>query len=401
MRKLRLVARHEYLNTIRRRSFLLATLGIPLLIVAVTGISILVAMGTQDDRPLGYVDRAGVLPPQPLLPAGGEPVQVVGFADKAAAQAALAAGTIQAYYVLPVDYLQSHQVALYYWEKAPSEQTKRAFDAFLRLNLLADRPASIQRRISDGLNLTARSADGTREFSEATFLNLLLPFIAGLLFVFSTMSSIGYLIQAITVEKENRTIEVMATSVTPVELIGGKAIGLMGVGLTQLSIWVPVAGLGLVLGVRFIGSVAGLQIPWHFLLVMAAYFVPAYALIASMMIAVGGIVSEMSQAQQIGGLLNLLFFVPYFFFAAAFADPNSPWLVFLTLFPTTSFITVTIRWGLTAIPAWQLGISWLLLTGSAVFGVWAAARIFRAGMLRYGQPLRLPAIMAALRGDGH
>jgi ABC-2 type transport system permease protein len=74
--------------------------------------------------------------------------------------------------------------------------------------------------------------------------------------------------------------------------------------------------------------------------------------------------------------------------------------VALTLFPTTAFITVTMRWGLTVIPLWQLVVSWLLLVGSAGLSVWAAARILRVGMLRYGQRLTVRAMAQAVRAGG-
>jgi ABC-2 type transport system permease protein len=69
----------------------------------------------------------------------------------------------------------------------------------------------------------------------------------------------------------------------------------------------------------------------------------------------------------------------------------------LTLFPTTSFTTITLRWGVASIPEWQLIVSWLLLTASAGLMVWAAARIFRVGMLRYGQRLNLRGMLHAVR----
>ncbi len=82
-----------------------------------------------------------------------------------------------------------------------------------------------------------------------------------------------------------------------------------------------------------------------------------------------------------------------------FNNPSHPAYLFMTFFPTTSFLTVSLRWGLSAIPLWQLALSWSLLVGSAIFVILAAARIFRAGMLRYGQPLSLQAAMAAVRGQ--
>jgi ABC-2 type transport system permease protein len=50
------------------------------------------------------------------------------------------------------------------------------------------------------------------------------------------------------------------------------------------------------------------------------------------------------------------------------------------------------------VPWWQIGLSWTLLVATAALSIWAAARVFRAGMLRYGKPLSLKAVVAAVRG---
>jgi ABC-2 type transport system permease protein len=117
------------------------------------------------------------------------------------------------------------------------------------------------------------------------------------------------------------------------------------------------------------------------------------------MTAIGSSVTELRQGQQIAGLLNMIFIAPYFFIVFLFTNPDNAVFVLLTLFPTTSFVTVSLRWGATVIPMWQMILSWLLLVGSAVFAVWASARIFRTGMLHYGQDLRLRSVLGALRGE--
>jgi len=73
-------------------------------------------------------------------------------------------------------------------------------------------------------------------------------------------------------------------------------------------------------------------------------------------------------------------------------------MVALTIFPTTAFLMIVMRWGATVVPVWQLAASWVLLVATAGLSVWAAARIFRIGMLRYGQPLDLRAAWRAVRG---
>jgi ABC-2 type transport system permease protein len=398
MSKLWLFAKHEYRRNVRRRSFILGTLGIPLFIIAVMGISIILAVTQEDTRPVGYVDEAGVLAPG-KTPDEAPDVELRAFADRAAAQAALQAQTIQAYYVLPADYLEQQTVLLFYWEESPEGDVQRDFDRLVRVNLAATFPAEVERRLVGGINLTLRSANGEREISGDEGINLLLPGLAGMFFLFAVMNSAGYLLQATTDEKENRTIEIMVTSSSPGQMIGGKALGLIAVAFTQLLIWGGVLAVLLPIGARYLEALRAIEAPWDFLLIVLLFFLPSYALIAGVMIAIGGMVSETRQGQQIAGVINLLFTAPFFFIAIALANPDSPLLVFLTLFPASAFMTIAMRWSLTLIPAWQLIVSWAVLVFTAILSVWAAGRIFRAGMLRYGQRLDVRALWQAVRSS--
>jgi ABC-2 type transport system permease protein len=139
-----------------------------------------------------------------------------------------------------------------------------------------------------------------------------------------------------------------------------------------------------------------IQLPWDMLLVIAIFFVPTYAIVAGMMIAIGSVVAESQEGQQISGIINLLFTFPVFFAALAFANPDSPLMVALSLWPTTAMITIVMRWGLTVVPWWQIALGWVINVGTAAIVVWAASRIFRAGMLRYGQRISLKAAFGAL-----
>jgi ABC-2 type transport system permease protein len=218
------------------------------------------------------------------------------------------------------------------------------------------------------------------------------------LFVVAIMTSSGYLLQAVTTEKENRTMEVLVTSMTPEQLLGGKALGLMGVSLTQLGLWAITAVVGLVVAARLSGEVRLGRMPWSTAGVILAYFVPAFALVGGTMAAIGSAVSEYRQGQQIAGILSIMFMAPLFLIALIMTEPNSPIIVALTLFPTTAFLTVVLRWSVTIVPLWQMVASWLLLVAAAVGSVWAAARILHVGMLRYGQRLDLGEVVAALGG---
>jgi len=89
--------------------------------------------------------------------------------------------------------------------------------------------------------------------------------------------------------------------------------------------------------------------------------------------------------------------VPFFFIVILFSNPDSPIMVLLSLFPTTSMMTLAMRWGVTQVPAWQVIVSFILLIASAIASIWVAAKVFRLGMLRYGQPLSLAGLVNALR----
>jgi ABC-2 type transport system permease protein len=132
---------------------------------------------------------------------------------------------------------------------------------------------------------------------------------------------------------------------------------------------------------------------------MGLFFFPSYVLMAGIMVAIGSAVTELQQGQQIAGILNLFFMLPIFLLMIIFENPGHPIAVFLSLFPMTSFLTISLRWGLGTVPLWQVGVAWVLLVGSAVLVMWAATRVFRAGMLRYGQPLSLKAAWSAAKGS--
>lgn len=400
MSKLWLVAKHEYRKMVGKKSFLITTLGVPLLIIVGSIIVIIIAIRSEDSRPLGYVDHAGVLQPGALTALGDDEKRIAirAYPDEAAARAALETKDIQAYYVIPADYLQNPTVARYYLEKKPGEEASEDFQDFVRASLVQQQiPEEAQARVFYGADLTIRTSDGKREAGSDNILTLILPFVAATFFFIVVLSAGGYMLQAVADEKENRTMEILATSLAPEQLIGGKALGLMAVALTQVGTWSVALAGGLLIGAQFIEKFPSFQIPWALLGVTALYFFPAYVLVSGLMTAIGASVTDVQQGQQISGIINMLFTFPMFFLAVLFADPNSPLAIALSLFPTSSFTTILLRWGLTVIPFWQLAVSWLLLVASAAGSVWLAARVFRLGMLRYGQRLSLKGIFTDLR----
>jgi ABC-2 type transport system permease protein len=400
MSNLWLIARHQYTTMVRKRSFLLATLGFPLLIAAVMAIAFFFSSGRQDHRALGYVDQANVLRPDVIRPDVARPagidLEMRRFESMDEAERALEAGEVQAVYLLPADYPQTGRVELTYWDDPPGDAARSRFRRFLRASLAAELPDEIRTRATQGAELRILSSDGRRQMGQDEWLSVVLPLVAGVLFMVAIMTSAGYLLQAVTTEKENRTMELMITAVSPEQLMIGKALGLMGVSLTQLLVWVVTGGIAVWVTTSGLELTSLGQVPWSTIGIIILFFFPSYALVGGIMAAIGSAVTEHRQGQQIAAILNMIFMIPFFLIALIMAQPDSPLMVVFSLFPPTAFLTVVLRWGVSQVPWWQLVASWILLMAAAGFSLWCAARILRVGMLRYGQRLDLRGIWAAL-----
>lgn len=398
MRNYWLVARHEYRRTVLRRAFVLLTLAIPIAFTALIALAVAVELASVSRLPVGYVDHAGFLEEsrQQTLPDLEDRIEVRAFASEEAARAALEREEIQAFFVFPAGYPASLETQLFYWTDPLNNSAWGDFDDFVRVNLLASYPEAVQARLLEGSDITVYDIASQRTFG-GNDITLVLPFIGTVFFFIATMSASGYMLQVVADEKENRTMELMLTSVTPGQLILGKGMGLLAAALTQLAIYLGTALIGLAIARQYVPSLQDVTMPWGYVGLMFLYFLPSYVLISAIMVAIGSAVTELQQAQQVAGLLNLVFMSPLFFLIFIFMNPAGLLPTLLSLFPPTAFLTISLRWGLGTVPLWQLLLSWLLLVASAGFMMWAAAKIFRVGMLRYGQPLSLTAAMQAVR----
>lgn len=398
MRNFLLIAKREYLEVVAKRGFILTTLAIPIGMALLIGLGILMETSGQSSLPVGYVDRAGFLDVARQVP--GASIQVRAFPDEASAQTALLGGQIQAFFVFPPDYLQTLVTDLYYSDKTPGRDAWGDLDDFVRANLVAGYPPDVQARLLDGPEITVHDLTSNRTFSESSIVNIVLPFVAAFFFFIATMLAAGYTLGVVANEKENRTMEIMLTSVTPGQMIAGKTVGLLAATLTQLAVYVVAAIIAIKVAAPYVVELQRVEVPWTFLGIAALFFFPAYSLVAAVMVTIGSAVGELQQGQQLSGFVSLIFMLPILLSAVLMEDPAGPLAVFLTLFPTSSFLTVALRWGLGTIPVWQMAVGWVLLVATTVLMFWVAARIFRAGMLRYGQPLSFKSVLSSLSSTG-
>jgi ABC-2 type transport system permease protein len=338
------------------------------------------------------VDRSGTLTDAVPIEVDGnlfEPaIEFIPYADATRAQADLESEQIQAYYVLPEGFPADREVELNFIS-APSGSAQVQFRRFIlqHIDIFEGLDPQIVERLQEGSQLTMATVDGTREMREDQWFLFVTPVIAGITFIIVVLTSSGYLLQAVVEEKENRTMEIVITSVTPTQLMTGKTIGNISVGLTQLIVWLIFAWIGLAVAGNFWPFLQDFSIPGETLLVMALMFLPAFVMIAAIMATIGAIMTDMREAQQVSSGFSLLVTIPFYVVTPIMMNPNSALAIVLSYFPFSAPITVLLRMAFTTLPAWEITLNILILVIVAVFTVWLAGRAFRMGMLQYGKKI--------------
>jgi ABC-2 type transport system permease protein len=402
MRRTILVASHEFWRHLRRPGFVISTVLLPLILGGVL-LFITARTPAPDDASaalsgalVGYVDEAGLLAPPPERT---QDAPLRAFADLASAEAALREGTIAGFYQLPPDYLAGGPVA---WvsEGLDGPQAQAELAALLRAALLRDQPELAARLGTPSIVIAEASGatpeQATEALRERGIMAFVLPYVFAMILYLTIFSSASFLLQSVTEEKENRTIEIMLTTLRPLELLAGKVLGLGLLGLAQVVIWLS-AGLLLL---RFSGvelATAGLTLPWTTVALLVVYYLLGYLVYGSLLAGVGATVTSMREGSQLMALLIIPCLLPLWFMGAIITRPNSALAVGLSLFPLTAPVTMMIRVPLTPIGPWAITLSMALLAASGALGLWLAARLFRAGTLLAGQRLSAGAVLRALR----
>ena len=196
-------------------------------------------------------------------------------------------------------------------------------------------------------------------------------------------ASIALFVSGPVEEKENRTMEIMISSVNPGQLMTGKIIGNIAVGLTQLIIWLIFGWIGLKVGGQFWPLLQDFSLPPNYILVLLLVLLPSFVMVAAIMAAIGATMTEAREAQQVSGMFSLPIMIPYYISSSIIMNPNSPLAVGLSYFPLTAPITILIRMAFTVVPAWQIALNIGILVVFAILAIWFAGRAFRLGMLRY------------------
>jgi ABC-2 type transport system permease protein len=205
--------------------------------------------------------------------------------------------------------------------------------------------------------------------------------------------------RSIIEEKSSRVFEVLLATIRPEELLAGKILGVGSIGLTQVFLWLATAVLltstALMAGIGAAGlhiALSAAQVVFFFV-----YFLLGFLLYASIAAALGAMVNSEQELQQFNMILVLPLVACMFVLGAVITSPGGTLATVVSLIPFCAPLIMYLRISIAMPPVWQIALSLLLLVVAIYAAIWLASRIYRVGILMYGKRPSLPEILRWLK----
>ena len=432
-KKLGIIIQREYLNKVKKKSFLIITFLAPVFFAAMCILPTVIMMGTKEEtKKVGVVDRSGIVLPYLEDNDVTHYIDLGADADIDALKADLKAAGVD--------------VLLSVSELDPETRSVKA-DTYSEKPLGMDTGSMIEGRINDAVeayrieqsgianleeimagvksNVKLRNytidETGKETISESGIYMALSMILGIAIYMFIALFS-GMVMSSVIEEKSSRVVEVLVSSVKASELMFGKIIGVALVALTQFLLWILLTGVlvGAAMGIMGKDKMMGMMdsVPESTQLVegMAPaapdmtemgdldvimstlgninlaeigiaflfFFVFGYLLYASLFAAIGSGVENEGDSTQLQLPVTIPLMLGFFVALYAFKAPDSSLVFWFSMIPFTSPIVMLARIPF-GVATWELVLSIALLVGTFVVCAWASAKIYKVGILMYGK----------------
>ncbi len=234
----------------------------------------------------------------------------------------------------------------------------------------------------------AKGSGGGKFLEVAVMVTLL--YMAVLLYGISVMRSV-------LEEKNSRILEVLLSSATSTELMAGKLLGVGAVGLTQILVWVVIAVVFAFPGMALQPSLSEFQVPPSVLVAFAVFFLLGYLLYSTMYAAIGAITTTEQEGQQLQVFIVIPLVLSVFMLAPVVRNPDAAMMVWMSMVPFFAPVVMYARIVVQTPPLWQIALSVFLLIATIAGLLVLCARIYRIGILIYGKRPNLPEIVKWLK----
>ena len=388
------VAKFEFLKTVRRKGFILGTLGLPALMLFVIGLTLYTGAGIgtgATNQTSGYVDAAGFIQAAPGF---------VPYPDIESGKAALVKGDIDSLLIVPPEYTSTGTVTVYTMDNSllGSAGSSQSVQEFMTKNLLRHENVSDQaaQKILSPVSPTVIVLDEAgNPKGDQKLAGFILPFALTMVLVIGILTSSGYLMQGIGEEKESRRGEFLLSHCSAEELLAGKVLGYAAVGLLQIAVWVAI-GLIVIAASPVASLFSEIQVTGLVCLAIV-YFVLGYFLFSVSIACTASLAPSVREAQQISAVFSMFAVFPLVFLQFLLQDPNSLLMQVLTYFPYTAPFIAMVRISLVTVPPYEIIVSIAILVIAIVVLTKLAARIFRMGMLTYGKRVTFREVLGFIR----
>ncbi len=398
-----IIFEEEFRRQLKRTSWRIFTVLIPALLLIAAVVAPIVAdrfSGEGGGQELiGYVDNSGITDSLGVVPGATR------FADLNSGIDSLADDSVKALFVIPEDYIATGRVD---WYRKGSglttgDETGDDFHGLLRAAIADESltPDQVFRVVAPAEYTLFSVDDDGRPESGGTVQDEIAraapAFLFAMLLLVSIFVGAASLLQGVGEEKENRMVEMLITSTTPMSIMLGKVLALGATGLLQISIWITAAVIAVPRISDQFSGLSALSIEAGLLVFLIAFYLAGYFLFAALMGSIGAATTSVREATQISVIVTVPAIVPIYLSTLIIPDPDGTFARILTFFPLTSPTASMMRLAGGTDRTYEIWFGLLITAVTAVFLLWLSARVFRAGLLLYGQRMGIRSVWNALR----
>jgi ABC-2 type transport system permease protein len=230
----------------------------------------------------------------------------------------------------------------------------------------------------------------------------------GILLIFMSVYMYGYAVATgVAEEKSSRIMEILVNAATPFQLMVGKVVGIGAAGLAQMAAFV-VMGIGALLlqtplqALLFGSSAGGLTLnitgaSVTLLLLLLVYFLLGFLLYATLFAAMGALIKRQEELQNIVQPVMWLFLIGYLVSFVGFSNPDAAWVKVISYIPFWTPTTMLMRIGMGNVAWWEIALTVGLMLAAIYLCAVVSARIYRFGVLMYGQKPGLRQLVKLVR----
>lgn len=412
MKKIISIARWEYLEKVKTKTFIISLIITPLLIISFSVLpSILFRQESNNVQVIGIIDNTGKYfhnieeeLQRYILPNGQNKYVLINLTQnyqnlkemKKLADRKVLENLLEGYLIIQPKENDSILAEYRSDNFRDTEIVSRLEETLnsVRIERILESEGMGSRVITQIQDRTLIQQNKIEEEGRVSESDFLTTFFLSIVFILLLMMMVIYsgqlLVRSMIEEKSSRLIEILVSSSTPDELLAGKVLGLSLLGLTQIAIWVLI-GLGLV------GSALVPLTAFKNVLPMLIYFILGFLFYTTLFVGIGSTVNTEQQAQQITTYLSLILMLPVVIAMPVIQNPNFIVTKIFSYIPLTIPTIMVLRLNVQNVSIFEIVLTILILALSIVIVTKLSAKVFRIGILSYGNKLSLKEIMNWLK----